>query len=203
MRQFKNLSTRATVFTRPNVDTDVIIPARHLKTLTRDGLGAYAFESERYDADGRVRNDSPFEEAARGVERVLIAGENFGCGSSREHAVWALMALGYDAVIAPSFADIFTDNAARNGLLLITPSAEDHEALARTARDGASVSIDLDAQTVSAGGRIVRFEIDPERKRRFLEGLDDIAFAEAEEDAIAAFEASDRAARPWLWNTAR
>ena len=195
MKKIDRIVSKATYFPRPNVDTDVIIPARHLKTLTRDGLGPVCFEGERYNADGQVRNDSPFEEAARGEEKILIGGDNFGCGSSREHAVWALMALGYEAVIAPSFADIFTDNSYKNGLLLVRLP---EDACAALAKAGAPVAIDLAEQSVTAGAVAHRFEIDAERKRRLLEGLDDIAFTIADEDAIAAFEARDRTARPWL-----
>jgi len=199
MKRIERVASPATVFTRANVDTDVIIPAKHLKTLTRDGLGAVCFEGERYDEDGRVKNSSPFEKAARGEERVLVAGPNFGCGSSREHAVWALMALGYEVVFAPSFADIFSDNAARNGLLLVTLGEADHAALVRAALAGSVIAVDLSDQTVSCGSFSCAFDIDPERKSRLLEGLDTIAETLRDEAAIAAFEARDRGARPWLW----
>lgn len=199
MKKVERISSPATVFTRPNVDTDVIIPAAHLKTLTRDGLGPVCFEGERYDAEGRVRNDSPFEQAARGEHRILFAGPNFGCGSSREHAVWALMALGYEAVVAPSFADIFTDNALKNGLLLAEVSEADHATLASALLGDAVATIDLRDQTIFVGETHAPFDIDPERRRRLLEGLDDISETLADEAQIAAFEAADRSVRPWLY----
>ncbi len=198
MKKIERIASPATVFRRPNVDTDVIIPARHLKTLTRDGLGPVCFEGERYDAEGRVRNDSPFERAARGEHRILLAGPNFGCGSSREHAVWALMALGFEAVIAPSFADIFSDNSVRNGLLLATVSPEDWARLADAAEAGATIAINLPTQEITAGAVTARFAIEEERKRRLIEGLDAIAETLADEAMIAEFEARDREARPWL-----
>ena len=199
MDPFTTLTAVATPFYRSNIDTDVIIPAEHLKTISRTGLGRYCFKTVRYDENGNLRNSSPFDRPPYDKGKVLIAGPNFGCGSSREHAVWALMDLGYRCVIAPSFADIFFGNAIKNGLLLITLPENDIEELLKKA-NGRKFTIDLEAQTVEApDGTVTEFEIDAFRKERLLGGLDEIALTLQDEDAITAFEERDKMARPWLY----
>jgi 3-isopropylmalate/(R)-2-methylmalate dehydratase small subunit len=199
MKAFTTLNAVATPFYRENVDTDLIIPAEHLKTIARSGLGKFCFETVRYDDHGNVRNSSPFDHGAFRDGKILIAGPNFGCGSSREHAVWALMDLGYDCIIAPSFADIFFGNAAKNGLLLITLPEETVQALAGQAT-GRSFTVDLEAQKITAAAETeISFEIDALRKERLLAGLDEIGLTLQDEALIARFEEQDRQARPWLY----
>jgi 3-isopropylmalate/(R)-2-methylmalate dehydratase small subunit len=161
---------------RADVDTDQIIPKQFLKRIERTGFGEFLFFD--WVNDGEVKLvDAP----------VLVAGRNFGCGSSREHAVWAIQQAGYQAVIAPSFADIFYNNASKNGLLTIALPEEDVKAI----MTGGGVSIDLEGQQVAYGGRVVKFDIDPEVKRRLLNGLDDIAITLADEAAIDAYESNE------------
>ena len=199
MKPFTTLNAVATPFTLTNVDTDLIIPAAHLKTIARTGLGKFCFETLRYDDNGNLRNSSPFDHGAYKGAGVLIGGANFGCGSSREHAVWALMDLGYSCVIAPSFADIFFGNAVKNGLLLITLPEEQVTTLAKAA-NGQKFEIDLNTQTICAGeGLEMTFDIDAMRKERLLAGFDEIALTLQDEALITAFEEQDKRARPWLY----
>lgn len=176
-----------------DVDTDQIIPARFLKTTTRQGLGRHLFDGWRYDETGRPRPgfvlDSP---AAAGV-RVLVAGRNFGCGSSREHAPWALLDFGIRAVVALSFADIFRQNALKNGLLPIALGAADHsEVLARVAEaQGTPIAVDLVRQELTPhGGRAMAFSIDPFARHCLLNGVDEIGYVLSLEPAIDAYEAA-------------
>jgi 3-isopropylmalate/(R)-2-methylmalate dehydratase small subunit len=173
---------RAIPFGRANVDTDIIIPAVHLKTLSRVGLGAYAFEALRREP-GNV-----FDDPALAGAPILIAGANFGCGSSREHAVWALLDRGISAVVAPSFSDIFASNAFKNGLAAV---ALDEEAVARLldlARI-VPIAVDLEQETVLAGNEIFSFALDPFRRDCLVKGLDEIALTLESDAAIAAYEA--------------
>ena len=200
MDKFTTLSGTAAPFPMVNVDTDRIIPARFLKTIARSGLGKNLFQDLRYDADGSeipdfVLNKPPYRNA-----KILIGGENFGCGSSREHAPWALMDFGIRCVIAPSFADIFANNSAKNGVLLVTLPKERVDELMRDAEKGenARFTVDLERQEITRpDGATLRFEIDPFRKYCLLNGLDDIGLTLRKEDKIAAFERR-RAAQPWL-----
>jgi 3-isopropylmalate/(R)-2-methylmalate dehydratase small subunit len=173
---------RAIPFGRANVDTDIIIPAAHLKTLSRVGLGAFAFEALRR-APGNLFDDPAMEGAP-----ILIAGANFGCGSSREHAVWALLDRGIRAVVAPSFSDIFASNAFKNGLAAV---ALDEEAIARLldlARI-VPVAVDLEQQFVVAGNEVFAFAFDPFRRDCLVKGLDEVALTLEQDAAIAAYEA--------------
>ena len=199
MDPFTTLEAVAVPYDRANVDTDVIIPAAHLKTITRVGLGKYCFETVRYDERGNLRNSSPFDRPPFDKAQILIAGPNCGCGSSREHAVWVLMDMGIRCIIAPSFADIFFGNALKNGLLLVTLPEAEVRALADKAT-GKTFAVDLEAQTISSpGGEAVTFDIDAFRKERLLGGLDEISLTLKDADAIEAFEERDRMARPWLY----
>lgn len=173
---------RAIPLGRANVDTDLIIPAAHLKTLGRDGLGAHVF------AALRTQPGSPFDDPQWQDAPILIAGENFGCGSSREHAVWALLDRGISAVVAPSFSDIFAGNAARNGLLAVSPSPAATARLLELARLY-PVTVDLAELTVESGGESFHFEFDPFRRACLLQGLDEIGMTLEREDAIANYEA--------------
>ncbi|GAB4151451.1 MAG: 3-isopropylmalate dehydratase small subunit [Sphingomonadales bacterium] len=192
MQPITQVSGVAVPFGLSNVDTDLIMPARYLKTILRTGLGQYAFETLRQDPDNLF--DQPRHKGAP----ILIAGDNFGCGSSREHAPWALVDMGFRAIIAPSFADIFAGNAFKNGLLLVALPADAVDHLLSVAKDH-DISIDLAAQSVTTPlGDEYRFEIDPFRKHCLMEGLDEIGLTEQMADRIAAYEASTAQARPWL-----
>jgi 3-isopropylmalate/(R)-2-methylmalate dehydratase small subunit len=172
----RSLTARVAVLDRADVDTDQIIPARFLKGTRRDGLGAHLF------AD---RPDAPLGTGAA----VLVAGRNFGCGSSREHAAWALQEAGYDVVIAPSFGDIFRTNSLKVGLLPVTLPADEMRQLLDAARGGLELTVDLEArQLVGPDGRVVPFELDDYHRERLLEGLDDIALTLRREPEIDEFE---------------
>ena len=186
MRKFEIVRSKALPLNRADVDTDQIIPAKYLKRIERSGFGQYLFDDWRKDPEF-VLNEGVFAGA-----RILVAGDNFGCGSSREHAPWALEDYGFRALIAPSFADIFRNNCAKIGLLTITLAPEDVAFLIARAEElpEAETIVDLESQTVAtADGAFVRaFEIDPAVKRNLLEGLDAIGLTLEQEDAIAAFE---------------
>ena len=192
MEPVSTIEGRAIPFGRKNVDTDVIIPAHWLKTVTRDGLGRGAFESVR-EEPGNVFDDPEFAGAP-----ILIAGDNFGCGSSREHAAWALLDMGIAAVIAPGFSDIFSSNAFKNGILAVTLPQEQVDRLLEVARTD-PVSIDLEAQTVTTPFQDrFTFDIDPHRKHCLCEGLDEIGLTMAQADAIETYENRQAGQMPWL-----
>jgi 3-isopropylmalate/(R)-2-methylmalate dehydratase small subunit len=200
--KFASLSTVGVPLDRRNVDTDAIIPARYLKTVKRTGLGEGLFFAWRYDADGRERPDFPLNRPEYRGGGVLVAGENFGCGSSREHAVWALMDFGFRAVIAPSFSDIFHNNCLKNGMLPVTLPAADVQALidALLAAPGSRVNVDLPGQTVMGPkGDVHRFSIDAFAKTCLLEGLDEIALTLKSAPEIDRYERERKAATPWLF----
>jgi 3-isopropylmalate/(R)-2-methylmalate dehydratase small subunit len=179
-------------FGRANVDTDLIIPSQYMKTVGREGLGKGAF------APLRGEPGNMFAEPRHADAPILIAGANFGCGSSREHAVWALIDMGLKAVIAPSFGEIFENNALRNGLLAARVAEPEVGTLMAEARDG-EVEIDVEAGIVtSPGGARFRFALDPFRRRCLIEGLDELALTESHAPAIAAFEERQASERPWL-----
>jgi 3-isopropylmalate/(R)-2-methylmalate dehydratase small subunit len=171
-----------------NIDTDQIIPARFLKTTSMEGLGDNLFLDWRYLADGLPNPDFPLNKPAAKGAQILIAGDNFGCGSSREHAPWALVQYGFKAIISTSFADIFKGNALKNGLLPIIIPADIHAELIKWS--GITLKIDLASQTVTlAGGRTVEFPIDPFAKHCLLEGVDELGYMLNQQPAIAAYEA--------------
>ncbi|HYD37200.1 MAG TPA: 3-isopropylmalate dehydratase small subunit [Allosphingosinicella sp.] len=177
-------------FGRANVDTDLIIPARYMRTLTRDGLGAGAFAALR----GQAGN--PFEHPWYRAAPILVAGSNFGCGSSREHAVWALQQIGIEAVIAPSFGEIFEANALRNGLVAVRIPDEEVEALLELGPDQ-HLTIDIIGERVIAPHGEVEFHLDPFRRHCLVNGLDEIAVTERLEAEIAAYEKRARQERSW------
>jgi len=192
MKPIREVDGRAVPLGLKNCDTDVIIPAHYLKTITRKGLGRGAFETIRAKA-GNVFDDPTYAGA-----NILIAGDNFGCGSSREHAAWALNDLGIEAVIAPSFSDIFSGNAFKNGILTVILPQEAVDRLLEVAKTH-TIRIDLDAQTVTTPFQDrFRFEIDPFRKHCLLNGLDEVGLTLARDNAIAGYEAKMAAERPWL-----
>ncbi len=184
---------RVAILDRPDVDTDQIIPKQFLKRIERTGYGQFAFFDWRYDEDGRERPDFELNRPEFAGARVLLAGRNFGCGSSREHAAWALADYGLEAVIAPSFGDIFRTNAGNNGLLAIVLPAEEVERLMESVDldTGSELTVDLERLVVvSPDGREVPFEFDEAIRQRLLHGLDDIALTLRHEDEIAAYEAA-------------
>jgi len=200
--KFLSLSTVGVPLDRMNVDTDAIIPARYLKTIKRTGLGEGLFFAWRYDRDGKEQPDFPLNRPEYRGGKVLVAGENFGCGSSREHAVWALMDFGFRAVIAPSYSDIFRNNCLKNGMLPVTlPAAEVRSLLdALSAAPGSRVEVDLPGQTVRGPrGDVHSFRIDPFAKTCLLEGLDEIALTLASGEAIDRYERERRKVTPWLF----
>lgn len=191
MEKFTRLTAVAAALPLANVDTDMIIPARFMKSLTRDGLGSHLFQELRFTADGRERDNFILNHSSCRRAQILVADRNFGCGSSREHAVWALVDFGVRCVIAPSFGDIFSNNARKNGLLLIRLP---DEICARLRDEGplsqhAPITIDLEAQQIAlASGETIAFAVDAADRRILIEGLDDIGRTLRHEAAIARFE---------------
>jgi 3-isopropylmalate/(R)-2-methylmalate dehydratase small subunit len=202
MEKFTSLTGVAASLAMINVDTDMIIPKQFLKTIKRTGLGKNLFDEMRYNADGSEKPEFVLNKPAYRKASILVAGANFGCGSSREHAPWALLDFGIRCVIAPSFADIFYNNCFKNGILPIKLPQTDVDKLMDDAERGANavVSIDLEKQEIRGpDGGCIKFDIDPFRKRCLLSGLDDIGLTLEKAPAIDRFEAKDRAAQPWLW----
>jgi len=199
MKAFTKVTALAVPFPRVNVDTDIIIPAKHLKTVTRSGLGKHAFESVRYTADGSPVEGNVFDSPKYKGAEILITGRNFGCGSSREHAPWALADMGFRTVLAPGFADIFAGNCVKNGILTVTLKQDEIDALVLAAEAGTKITVDLDEQTVTAGNAQYRFEFNPVHKKMLLEGLDEIGQTLAASPAIASYEAKQAAKTPWLF----
>ncbi len=201
MDSFTTLTGVAAPLPMINVDTDKIIPKQYLKTIARSGLGKALFDELRYRPDGSENHAFVLNKPAYRSAKILVAGENFGCGSSREHAPWALMDFGIRCVIAPSFADIFYGNCFQNGVLPIKLPAETVALLMDDAQKGANarLTIDLAKQTITRpDGSTVSFDIDPFRKHCLLNGLDDIGITLQKDAAIAAHEAKRRASEPWI-----
>ena len=200
MDKFEVLSGIGAPLPMDDVDTDKIIPARFLRTIKRTGLGRNLFNDLRYDSEGAevpdfVLNKPPYREA-----KFLVAGKNFGCGSSREHAPWALLDFGIRCVIAPSFADIFHNNCFKNGILPLALGEAEVELLMQACEEGATLSADLPNQRVAAGGGdAIGFDIGPFRKHCLLNALDDIGLTLQSTDAIARFEEKQRGEQPWLY----
>ncbi|HVG81870.1 MAG TPA: 3-isopropylmalate dehydratase small subunit [Methylomirabilota bacterium] len=202
MDKFTTLTGIAAPLPMINVDTDMIIPKQYLKTIKRTGLGKHLFDEMRYEPSGKEIPNFVLNRPAYRKASILVAGENFGCGSSREHAPWALLDFGIRCVIAPSFADIFYNNCFKNGILPIVLPKEDVAKLFDDAERGANavITIDLEKQEITGpdGGR-VRFEIDPFRKHCLLNGLDDIGLTLAKAAEIDGYETRQRSSQPWLW----
>jgi 3-isopropylmalate/(R)-2-methylmalate dehydratase small subunit len=200
MDKFTTLTGVAAPMPMINVDTDAIIPKQFLKTIKRTGLGKNLFHELRFNEDGSEKPDFVLNKPAYRKAKILVAGENFGCGSSREHAPWALMDFGIRCVISTSFADIFYNNCFQNGILPIKVSQEDLDKLMDDANRGsnATLTVDLANQEIKGpDGGTVKFDIDPFRKRCLLEGLDNIGLTLEREKAIDSYEAKATAARPW------
>ena len=202
MQKFTQLRGVAAPLSLINVDTDMIIPKQFLKTIKRTGLGRNLFDEMRYRADGAEIADFVLNRPAYRTASILVAGENFGCGSSREHAPWALLDFGIRCIIAPSFADIFYNNCFKNGSLPIVLPREQVDLLLADAERGANaiVTVDLEAQMITGpDGGTIPFSIDPFRRHCLLNGLDDIGLTLQQAGAIDAFEAKQRGGQPWLW----
>ena len=200
MTPFRTLTGVAAPLPIANIDTDMLLSAKFLKTVSRTGLGKGLFHALRVDEEGRERSDFILNRAPWRQARILIALDNFGCGSSREHAPWALLDFGISCIIAPSFADIFYGNCFKNGILPITlPRATIDLLMAETADPAAAtMTVDLEAGTIAHAGGVLAFTLDAQRRERLLGGVDDIALALTFERAIAAQEARTRDAAPWL-----
>ena len=200
MDKFTELTGIAAPLPMINVDTDMIIPKQFLKTIKRTGLGKNLFDEMRYDDDGNERPDFVLNKQAYRSAEILVAGDNFGCGSSREHAPWALLDFGIRCVIAPSFADIFYNNCFKNGILPIALPQKDVDKLMDDAERGANatVTVDLENQEIRGpDGGTITFDIDPFRKHCLLEGLDDIGLTLQHADAISTYENAQADKRPW------
>ncbi len=201
MEKFKTLTATAAPMPLVNIDTDMIIPKQFLKTIKRTGLGKHLFSDMRYNEDGSEIEDFVLNKPAYRNARILVAGDNFGCGSSREHAPWALLDFGFKVIIAPDFADIFYNNCFKNGILPIKLPAEDVERLMDDAQRGANatVTVNLETQEISGpDGGVIKFEIDPFRRTCLLEGLDDIGLTLNKKAAIETYEARLENDRPWV-----
>jgi len=191
MQKFEILTSKLVAIPRENIDTDQIIPARFLKTISKNGLGNNLFADWRYDEDGQPRADFVLNQTQAKGARILLAGDNFGCGSSREHAPWALADFGFQAIICTSFADIFSNNALKNGLLPVVVDTETHEQLFSLVEEDpdTAVTINLATQSVSLpDGRTVSFPIEPFSKTCLLEGIDQLGYLLKQEDKILAYE---------------
>ena len=199
MDKFHSLKGIAAPLPIVNIDTDMIIPKQFLKTIKRTGLGVSLFYEMRYDNDGNlvkdfVLNTSPFDQS-----KILVAGDNFGCGSSREHAPWSLKDFGIRSVISTSFADIFYNNCFQNGILPIVVSPENLDQLMTAAKNQIELTIDLPEQIIKAGNHSINFEIEEFRKERLLQGLDDIGITLGYQDKINAYEEDKKNKKPWLF----
>lgn len=201
MEKFNKLTAVAAPMPLVNIDTDMIIPKQYLKTIKRAGLGKSLFAEMRYDNDGKEIEDFVLNQPAYRNAEILIAGDNFGCGSSREHAPWALLDFGIRCVVSTSFADIFYNNCFRNGILPIEVTPEELEKLMEDAERGANatISIDLEAQEIRGpDGGVIHFDIDQFNKHCLLTGLDEIGLTLKKENKVAEFEERRKLAQPWL-----
>ena len=205
MEPYQKHTSVVALMNRNNVDTDQIIPKQFLKKVERTGFGQHLFHDWRFNADGSDNAEFELNQPAVKGAKVLLAGDNFGCGSSREHAPWAIEDFGFNTIISTSYADIFYNNCFKNGILPVIVD----EATWKNLRDeveaapGLSFSVDLEAQTVTTpAGTIVSFDLDPVRKNNLLLGLDDIAVSLQHEARISTFEEKQKAALPWLWRAA-
>ena len=199
MEKFITLKGIAAPLPMINVDTDMIIPKQFLKTIKRSGLGKNLFHELRFDMQGNIKNDfvlnwDPYKKAT-----ILIAGDNFGCGSSREHAPWSLLDFGFKCIVAPSFADIFYNNCFKNGILPIRLDQEKVNILMTEAKNKNQLTINLDEQKIIlADENVIDFDVDPFRKKCLIEGLDDIGLTLQKKDKISKYEESIKSSQPWI-----
>ena len=200
MQKFSKLKSIPAYLSTANVDTDMIIPKQFLKTIKRTGLGKNLFFEMRYDDQGSAVSDFVLNKDPYNNSKILIAGKNFGCGSSREHAPWALLDFGITCVISSSFADIFHNNCFKNGILPVTLDEEKIKELSEYANRKEEISIDLVEEKVHYGNNEVTFKVDPFKKKCLLEGLDEIALSLNKSNKIESFENNLKSKKPWIFN---
>jgi len=200
MQKFNSLTSIPVYLPIVNIDTDMIIPKQFLKTIKRTGLGKNLFFEMRYDDNGNEIKDFILNQEPHNQSKILIAGKNFGCGSSREHAPWALLDFGITCVISSSYADIFYSNCFKNGILPITLPEEKIKELSEYSKRKEEISIDLNEEKIIFGNSEIKFDIDPFKKKCLLEGLDDIALSLAKKEKITTFEENLKNNKPWILN---
>ena len=200
MQKFNSLTSIPAYLPIVNIDTDMIIPKQFLKTIKRTGLGKNLFFEMRYDDNGNEIKDFILNQEPHNQSKILIAGKNFGCGSSREHAPWALLDFGITCVISSSYADIFYSNCFKNGILPIILPEEKIKELSEYSKRKEEISIDLKEEKIIFGNSEIKFDIDPFKKKCLLEGLDDIALSLAKKEKITAFEENLKNNKPWIFN---
>ena len=200
MQKFNSLTSIPAYLPIVNIDTDMIIPKQFLKTIKRTGLGKNLFFEMRYDDNGNEIKDFILNQEPHNQSKILIAGKNFGCGSSREHAPWALLDFGITCVISSSYADIFYSNCFKNGILPITLPEEKIKELSEYSKRKEEISIDLNEEKIIFGNSEIKFDIDPFKKKCLLEGLDDIALSLAKKEKITTFEEKLKNSKPWIFN---
>ncbi len=198
MQKFSNLKSIPSYLSLQNIDTDMIIPKQFLKTIKRTGLGKSLFYEMRYDENGKINNDFILNKKPFNKSRILLAGKNFGCGSSREHAPWALLDFGIKCVISSSFADIFYNNCFKNGILPIKIDDKIVLELGEYSKREEAIEINLEKQEITYGNKVVKFEVDAFKKKCLMEGLDDIALSMAKISQIDNFEKTLFEDKPWL-----
>ena len=199
MDKFTTLQGIAAPLPIVNIDTDMIIPKQFLKTIKRTGLGVSLFYEMRYDTEGKLIEDFVLNTKPYDQSKILVAGDNFGCGSSREHAPWSLKDFGIRCVISTSFADIFYNNCFQNGILPVVVKAEELDRLMSAAGSQLEFNIDLPNQSIQAGNHSINFEIEDHRKERLLQGLDDIGITLGYKEDIASYETDKKNQKPWLF----
>ena len=200
MKKFNSLRSIPAYLPIANIDTDMIIPKQFLKTIKRTGLGKSLFFDMRYDDNGNEIKDFTLNQLPYSKSKILIAGKNFGCGSSREHAPWALLDFGITCVISSSYADIFYNNCFKNGILPIILEEEKIKELSKYSKRQKEIEIDLKEEKIVFGNNEIKFEIDPFKKKCLLEGLDDIALSLEKSEKIASFEAELKNKKSWIFN---
>jgi len=200
MKKFSNLKSIPSYLSLQNIDTDMIIPKQFLKTIKRTGLGKSLFYEMRYDENGKIIENFILNKEPYNKSKILIAGKNFGCGSSREHAPWALSDFGIKCVISSSFADIFYNNCFKNGILPIKINEQVISELAEYSKRKEEIEINLENQEIKYGNKISKFDVDAFKKKCLIEGLDDIALSMEKISQIDSFEKEIKASKPWLLN---
>ena len=200
MQKFNSLKSIPVYLPIINIDTDMIIPKQFLKTIKRTGLGKNLFFEMRYDDNGKEIKDFILNQEPHNQSNILIAGKNFGCGSSREHAPWALLDFGITCIISSSYADIFYSNCFKNGILPIIVGEEKIKELSEYSKRKEEISVDLKEEKIIFGNSEIRFDIDPFKKKCLLEGLDDIALSLAKKEKITTFEENLKNSKPWIFN---
>ena len=200
MKKFSSIKSIPAYLPIVNIDTDMIIPKQFLKTIKRTGLGKNLFFEMRYDQSGKEINDFILNNSPYDNSKILIAGKNFGCGSSREHAPWALLDFGITCVISSSYADIFYNNCFKNGILPITISEDQIKEISEYSKRKEEISINLPEQTINFGNKEIQFEIDQFKKKCLIEGLDDIALSLEKSDKIISYENKIKTSKPWIFS---